>query len=55
LANECFVLVEPPAIFCRNHWNQLPQALREAILTAILGGQHDEAVTLVTEANGYFF
>jgi uncharacterized protein HemY len=45
--------VEPPAVFCRNHWDQLPEALREAIQKAILLGQHDEAVTLVTEANRY--
>jgi hypothetical protein len=42
--------VEPPAVFCRDHWDQLPKAFREAILKAILLGQHDEAVTLVTEA-----
>ena len=40
-------------MFCRNHRNQLPKALGEAIQKAILLGQHDEAVTLVTEANRY--
>jgi len=45
--------VEPPAVFCRDHWDQLPEALRDAIQKAILLGQHDEAVTLVTEANRY--
>ena len=47
------MLVEPPAHFCRNHRDQLPEALREAIQRATLWGQHDEAVTLVTEANRY--
>src|SRR5215472_1701512 len=29
LAGCCFMLVEPPAVFCRNHWDQLSAALRE--------------------------
>ena len=45
--------MELPAVFCRHHWDQLPEALREAIAKAILRGPHDEAVTLVTEANRY--
>jgi hypothetical protein len=53
LANRCSKLVELPAVFCRHHWDQLPEARREAIDTAILRGQHDEAVTLVTDANRY--
>ena len=53
LATRCSKLVEPPAVFCRNHWDQLPEALREMIQKAILLGQHDEAVTLVTEASRY--
>jgi TRAP-type C4-dicarboxylate transport system substrate-binding protein len=53
LATRCSKLVEPPAVFCSDHWDQLPEALREAIAKAILRGQHDEAVTLVTEANRY--
>ena len=51
LANRCSKLVEPPDVFCGDHWDQLPEALREAIQKAILLGQHDEAVTLVSEAN----
>src|SRR5262249_14549616 len=38
LANRCSELVEPPAVFCRNHWDQLPEALRETIQRAILWG-----------------
>ena len=53
LASHCAKLAQPPAVFCRNHWNQLPEALREVIQKAILLRQHDEAVTLVTEANRY--
>ena len=53
LANRCSKLVEAPAVFCRNHWDQLPEALREGLQRAILGGQHDEAVALVIEANRY--
>jgi hypothetical protein len=53
LANFCSQRVEPPAVFCRNHWDQLPEALREGLQRAILRGQHDEAVTQVTEANRY--
>jgi hypothetical protein len=45
--------VEPPAVFCRDHWDQLPEALRETIQRAILWGKHDEAVTLVTEGIRY--
>ena len=47
------MLVELPAVFCRNHWDQLSEVLREAIQRAILRGKHDEAVSLVTEANRY--
>ena len=53
LASHCAKLAQPPVVFCRNHWDHLPEALREAIQIAILRGQHDEAVTLVTEANRY--
>ena len=53
LANRCSKLVEPPAAFCGNHWDQLSEQLREAIRIAILRGQHDEAVTLVTEGIHY--
>jgi hypothetical protein len=53
LASRCARLVQPPAVFCRNHWDRLPEALREAIQKAILLGRHDEAITLVTEANRY--
>jgi len=53
LANRCSKLVEPPAVFCRNHWDQLSEALREAIQIAILWGKHDEAVTLVTDGIRY--
>jgi len=47
------MLVELPAVFCRNHWDHLSEALREAIRRAILWGKHDEAVSLVMEANRY--
>ena len=47
------MLVELPAVFCRNHWDHLSEALREAIRRAILWGKHDEAVTMVTEAIRY--
>ena len=53
LASRCSKLVEPPAVFCRNHWDQLPEPLREAIQRAILWGKHDEAVTLVAEGIHY--
>jgi hypothetical protein len=53
LANRCFMLVEPPAHFCRNHRDQLPEALREALQRATFWGNHDEAVTLFTEAIRY--
>ena len=53
LANRCSELVEPPAVFCRNHWDQLPEALRETIQRAILWGMHDKAITLVTEGIRY--
>ena len=53
LANRCSKLVEPPAVFCGNHWDQLSEALREAIQRAILWGTHDEAVTLVAKAIHY--
>ena len=53
LANRCSKLVEPPAVFCRDHWDQLPEALCEAIRRATLWGKHDEAVTVVTEAIRY--
>jgi hypothetical protein len=51
LANRCSQRVEPPAVFCRNHWDQLPEALREGLQRAIIRGQHAEAVTLLTDAN----
>jgi hypothetical protein len=41
--------VEAPAVFCGNHWDQLPEMLRETIQRAIVREKHDEAVTLVTE------
>jgi hypothetical protein len=47
------MLVEPPAVFCHHHWDQLPEGLREAIQIAILWRKHDEAVTLVTEGIRY--
>src|SRR5215468_10208650 len=53
LANCCSKLVEPPAVFCRNHWDQLPEALCESIQRAILWGKHDEAVTVVAEGICY--
>ena len=53
LANHCFMLVKPSAVFCRSHWNQLSEAVQEAIQRAILWGKHDEAATLVTEAIRY--
>ena len=53
LATRCSGLMEPTAVFCRNHWDQLPEALREAIQRVILRGKHDEAVTVVTEAIRY--
>ena len=53
LANRCSKLVEAPAVFCGNHWDQLPEALRETIQRAILWGRHDEAITLITEGIRY--
>ena len=53
LASHCAKLVQPPAVFCPNHWDQLPEALREAIQRATVWGKHDEAVTVVTEAIRY--
>ena len=53
LANFCSQRVEPPAVFCRNHWDQLPEPRCEAIQRAILWGKHDEAVTLVIEGIRY--
>jgi hypothetical protein len=50
LVSHCAKLAQPPAVFCRNHWDQLSETLRDAIQRATLWGQHDEAVTLVTEA-----
>jgi hypothetical protein len=47
------MLVEQPAVFCRNHWDQLSEVLRETIRRAILWGEHDEAVSLVTEGIRY--
>ena len=53
LASHCAKLAQPPAVFCRNHWDHLPEALREAIQRATLWGKHDEAVAAVTEAIRY--
>jgi len=53
LASHCAWPLQLPAVFCRNHWDQLPEALREAIQRATLWGKHDEAVTLVTEGIRY--
>jgi hypothetical protein len=53
LAHRCGKLVEPPDIFCRDHWDQLPELLREAIWNAILQGKRDETVAFVTEAYRY--
>jgi len=50
LASHCAKLVQPPAVFCHNHWDQLPEALGEAIQRATLWGKHAEAVAAVTEA-----
>ena len=53
LANGCSKLVEPPAVFCGNHWDQVPETFRETIQRAIVWEKHDEAVTLVTEGIRY--
>ena len=53
LASHCAWPLQLPAVFCRNHWDQLPEALREAIQRATLWGRHDEAVAAVTEAIRY--
>ena len=53
LASHCAKLAQPPAVFCRNHWDHLPETLGEAIQRAALWGKHDEAVAAVTEAIRY--
>ena len=52
-ASRCAKLVQPPDVFCRDHWDQFSEVLREAIQIAILSGKHNEAVILVTDGIRY--